>query len=77
VLFPGFDGNNEHVSVAKFYIDQMERFVHFKGRNLNAHMMTLGRHRQMLRKWDAIISEGSMRHMTADQIIHVMSRMSY
>jgi hypothetical protein len=49
--FLGFDGNNEHehVSVAEFYIDQMERFVHFESRKLNAHMMTLGRHRQMLR----------------------------
>jgi uncharacterized protein YfbU (UPF0304 family) len=78
VLFQGFDGNNEHehVSIAKFYIDQMERFDHFKGRKLNAHMMTLGRHRQMLGKWEAIISESLGRQVTADQIIHVMNRQS-
>jgi uncharacterized protein YfbU (UPF0304 family) len=75
VRFSGFDGNNEHehVSVANFYIKQMERFVHFKDRDMDAHMMTLGRHRQMLGIWESILLEGLGRRMTADEITRVMN----
>lgn len=51
VKFCGFDGNNEsrYMSIARFMIDKMDRFVEFKGRYLNAHMPTLDMHRRMLR----------------------------
>lgn len=39
VRFRGFDGNNEtdHLSVARFLIDQMGRYSEFHKRNLNSH----------------------------------------
>lgn len=48
--FHGFDGNNEceYMSVAGYYIDHLERFPRFKGRDLNAHIPTLETYRRML-----------------------------
>jgi len=48
--FEGFDGNNEssHVSVARFLIDDLERFQEFKGRVLNCHHHSLSMHGRML-----------------------------
>lgn len=50
VLFPGFDGNYEagHLSIARFLIEEMNRFSEFKGRELNSHAPTLGMYRRML-----------------------------
>ena len=40
VYFWGFDGNNEseHLGVARFMINDLERFSEFKERDLNSHM---------------------------------------
>ncbi|MDH3209221.1 MAG: YfbU family protein [Burkholderiaceae bacterium] len=50
VQFLGFDGNNEtdHLSIARFIIEEMNRFSGFKGRDLNSHSRTLERYRRML-----------------------------
>src|ERR1019366_9563200 len=50
VVFSGFDGNNEseYLSVARFFIQQLDRFTEFAGRDLNAHMPTIDAHRRML-----------------------------
>ena len=51
VKFPGFDGNNEseYMSIARFMIDDLDRFQIFKGRDsMNSHMPTLGGYRRML-----------------------------
>jgi hypothetical protein len=38
VRFAGFDGNNErHYGIATYRVDDMKRFQHFKGRDLNSH----------------------------------------
>jgi uncharacterized protein YfbU (UPF0304 family) len=48
-LFRGFDGNNEseHLAIASFLVDRMNRFRRFKGRDLNSHWPSLDSHRQM------------------------------
>lgn len=50
VVFSGFDGNNEveHLSIAKFLIEKMDRFSSFKGRGLNSHSHSLTKYRRML-----------------------------
>lgn len=50
VTFRGFDGNGEgeHFSIARFLIDDLGRFQHFRGRDLNAGMSTLNAYRRML-----------------------------
>ena len=49
ILFHGFDGNNEseHLSIAYFLVDRMNRFRRFKERDLNSHMPTLRAYRRM------------------------------
>lgn len=48
--FSGFDGNNEsrQLSAASFLIEQLGRFTHFKGRELDSHSPTIERDRRML-----------------------------
>jgi len=49
VKFPGFDGNNEseYLGVARFLIDDLERFTDFKGRDLNSHCPLVEAYRRM------------------------------
>lgn len=49
VQFTGFDGNNEteYMSVARFLINQLDRFTEFKNRELNSHYPMIGRYRRM------------------------------
>lgn len=49
VSFHGFDGNNEssQLSIARFLVEDMERFARFKGRDLNSHHPTFERYRRM------------------------------
>lgn len=48
--FRGFDGNNEteHMSVASFLINDLERFEEFKGRSMNSHCPSIETYRRML-----------------------------
>lgn len=51
VKFAGFDGNNEssQLGIARFLIEDMDRFEKFKGRDLNAHHPTEERYRRMVK----------------------------
>ena len=48
--FPGFDGNNEaeYLHIARFLVNDMERFSRFAGRDKNSHMPTLAMYERML-----------------------------
>jgi len=50
VQFVGFDGNNESelFSIARFVVDDMNRFTEFQGRELNSHAPTRARYERML-----------------------------
>jgi uncharacterized protein YfbU (UPF0304 family) len=48
VKFRGFDANNEpHFGIALYLINDLERFTHFKGRELSAHMPSIDAYRRM------------------------------
>ncbi len=51
VVFTGFDGNKEteHLYIAKFLINKLDRFVEFKSRNLNSQVPLIDRYRLMVR----------------------------
>lgn len=53
--FRGFDGNNEseHMSVASFLINDLDRFDEFKGRSMNSNMPLLDAYRRMLPIFEA------------------------
>ena len=50
VKFSGFDGNNEssQMSIARFLVEEMNRFSRFKGRDMNSHSETYDRYRSMV-----------------------------
>jgi len=76
--FMGFDGNNEtkHMSIARFLVERMGRFQHFKGREFNAHHPTLYFHRPMVSAFNSIRSTNSLggdQNLSVSQVIHVLT----
>lgn len=50
VSFRGFDGNHEteHLGIAHFLVEKLDRFAELKGRDLNSHMPCIDAYRRML-----------------------------
>lgn len=74
VVFPGFDGNNEteHLGIARFLIDKMDRFTIFKGRELNSHAPLLGAYRRMAAVFAPIRQTLVGRELSTDEIIKLL-----
>lgn len=73
--FAGFDGNNEteYMSIARFLVEELGRFVEFKGRSFNSHHPTVARYGQMARRFDVMRAGlGHGRSLSADQIIELL-----
>ncbi len=56
VVFPGFDGNKEteHLHIAKFLINKLDRFTQFKGRELNSHVPLIHVYRRMVQAFESM-----------------------
>lgn len=70
--FRGFDGNTEvdHLSAARFMVNQLGNYHAFKGRDLNSHAPMVRAYRRMHEAFQATaLDEGTM---TADHIIAVL-----
>ena len=74
VKFSGFDGNNEseHMGVARFLIEQLDRFTSFKGRDLNSHMPSIDAYRRMLAVFEPMRRTLTGRELNADEIIAIL-----
>ena len=74
--FRGFDGNNEseHMNIASFLINDLERFQEFKSRGLNAHMPTLEIYRRMLSEFNRIRSTLVSKPMSLEQLTTVLRK---
>src|ERR1700730_15629853 len=74
VVFRGFDGNNEgeYMGIARFLVEELDRFTKFKGRDLNAHMPTLDAHRRMLAVFEPIRRTMTGRDLNAAEIIEIL-----
>lgn len=78
VEFAGFDANNEeHYGIARFLIEDLDRYQHFAGRELNSHSQSVPAHRRMLAVFQPIRKTLVGREMTADQIIEVLKARRY
>lgn len=79
VVFAGFDGNNEseYMGVARFLIEELDRFSSFKGRDLNAHMPTVDSHRRMFAVFEPIRRSLTGRDLNADEIIDILKAKMY
>jgi uncharacterized protein len=74
VMFLGFDGNNEgsHMSIARFLVEDMDRFSRFKSRDLNSHMRTLATYARMLTVFTPMLRGLVGDDLDADQIISIL-----
>ncbi|MBM7644067.1 uncharacterized protein YfbU (UPF0304 family) [Scopulibacillus daqui] len=74
IKFKGFDGNEEteHMTYARFIIENMNRFEEQKLADYNTHFPTLNRYRRMLSEWRKI-SERYNSHLTVEQIKQIIN----
>lgn len=76
--FRGFDGNHEteYMSVARFMVDDMDRFAEFKGRDFNSHAPTVARALAMYGVFEPIrnaLGSRASPHMTVDELQRVLA----
>ena len=64
VKFQGFDGNNEseYRSIARIFVNDLDRWSEFEGRDLNSHSPTTDVYRRMLPVFDEIRSKQMSNH---------------
>ena len=79
VTFAGFDGNNEstHLSIARFFIEHMNRFVAFKGRELNSHAPSVATYRRMLEVFLPVRTKLGRNELSSDQLIAILKAQQY
>lgn len=77
VEFPGFDGNEEaeHLSIARFLIEDLDRFSRFRGRKreLNSHHPTLETYGKMLRVFEPIRKTLIGRGLSVDELVSILN----
>jgi uncharacterized protein YfbU (UPF0304 family) len=76
VKFRGFDANNEpHYGIANYLIEDLKRFSHFKGRDMNSHMPLVGAYRRMYSVFEPMRASLFSSNLNADQIIQILNEM--
>lgn len=73
--FTGFDGNNESefMSISRFLIRQLDRFVEFKDRDLNSHMPSVAGYRRMYETFEPIRRTLLNRRMSVDDLAKILN----
>jgi len=74
--FHGFDGNNEteHMAIASFLVNDLDRFTRFGGRSLNSHMPVIDRYRRMLPIFERFRPQiRPPQLLTANQLIQILT----
>jgi uncharacterized protein YfbU (UPF0304 family) len=73
--FHGFDGNNEteHMSVAMFMVNQLERFQELKGRSFNCHQRSLDGHQRMLAVFEPLRASLADSSLSVDQLAKILN----
>jgi uncharacterized protein len=76
VKFMGFDGNYEAplMSIARFLVDEMDRWSEFKGRELNSHAPMREFYRRMLSVFEPMRSGLVGMELNASQLIQILKR---
>jgi uncharacterized protein YfbU (UPF0304 family) len=75
VTFPGFDGNNEseYLGIARIFINHMDRWQMFKGRDLNSHFPTLDMYQAMYRVFEPMRKTLVGMELNVKQLIAILS----
>jgi uncharacterized protein YfbU (UPF0304 family) len=79
VMFQGFDANNEdEYSVARFLIEDLERFSSFKGRSLNTHFPVIDTYRRMLAVFTPIRKKLDLHHpLNVKELTEILKAQEY
>jgi uncharacterized protein YfbU (UPF0304 family) len=80
VSFPGFDGNNEseYMNVARFLVDDPQRFSSFKGRgDLNSHSQSIETYARMYQVFGAMRPSLKLGVMNAGQVTELLKAKSH
>ncbi|HET9638847.1 MAG TPA: YfbU family protein [Allosphingosinicella sp.] len=72
--FDGFDGNyeSEHMSVARFMIEDLGRFSSFQGREINSHYPVLDRYRRQYLAFEPIRARSMGKPLSAADLIEIL-----
>lgn len=72
--FRGFDGNEEcrYMGIARFLIEEMDRFQNFKDRDLNSHMPTIDTYSRMLSVFKPLKEDLVGMWLDANQMIAIL-----
>ena len=75
VKFYGWDGNNEseYNIAARFLVENLGSFQHFKDREFNSHMPSLETYRRMQPVFDSMLKQVSNQNFSAEQIALVIA----
>ncbi len=82
VSFNGFDGNNESkfLSIARFYIENMNSFCEFSGRSLNSHAPKVETYQRMLEVFEPMrdaMSHSDSYQLSAEQLEQLLKAKKY
>ena len=74
--FIGFCGNteSEHMGIAQFLVEKMDRFSRFKGREFNSHMPILDRYKRMAAIFETIRPKLIGRGLSVADLIDLLRR---
>lgn len=76
VQFAGFDGNNEssQMSIARFLVEEMNRFSRFKGRDMNSHSPTHDRYSRMYELFEPMRASLVGGGLSLQQLVTLLKR---
>ncbi|MDA0734199.1 MAG: YfbU family protein, partial [Chloroflexi bacterium] len=79
VSFQGFGGNyeSEHLHIAHFLINDLDRFSYFKGRDLNSHMPLMEDYRRMLMVFEPMRQTLVGGCLSTKQIVELLNAMRH
>lgn len=75
--FRGFDGNNEtsYMGTASFLVNDLDRFVEFKGRSFNSHMPSIEAYKRMLSAFEPIRRSLNFVPLSVQQLEKILMEM--
>jgi uncharacterized protein len=74
--FNGYDGNHEtqYMGIARFLVQDMDRFATFKGRGFNSHVPSVARYSRMITKFEPMrVNLGGGKELSIAQLADLLS----
>jgi hypothetical protein len=64
--------SESHYEIARYFVDDLKRFQHFRGRDLNSHMQSLDGYRRMYSVFEPMHKSLANRLLSAAEIIAIV-----